>query len=63
MIIGRNEDLDKILSVSKAFGISIHNEQLIKHDPDETLGVDITIILGKDIISYDVISSYIENDK
>ena len=63
IIIGRNEDLDKILSVSKAFDISIHNEQLIKHDPDETLGVDVTIILGKDIISYDVISSYIENDK
>ncbi|MBA65966.1 MAG: hypothetical protein CMG55_09215 [Candidatus Marinimicrobia bacterium] len=63
MIIGRNEDLDKILSVSKAFDISIHNEQLIKHDPDETLGVDVTIILGKDIISYEQISSYIENDK
>ena len=59
IIIGRNEDLDKILSVSKAFDISINNTDHIRHVPDETLGVDVTIILGKDVNSFPHISQYI----
>ena len=58
IIIGRNEDLEKILSVSKAFDISINNKNRIQHVPDETLGVDVTIILGKDINSFPHISEY-----
>ena len=63
IIIGRNEDLDKILSVSKAFDISINNTNHIRHVPDETLGVDVTIILGKDINSFPHISEYISQSK
>ena len=59
IIIGRNEDLDKILSVTKAFNIAINNKSYIKHEPDETLGVDVTIILGKDINSFSHISEYL----
>ena len=58
IIIGRNEDLEKILSVSKAFDISINNKNRIQHVPDETLGVDVTIILGKDINSFPNIYEY-----
>ena len=58
IIIGRNENLDKILSVSKAFDISINNKNRIQHVPDETLGVDVTIILGKDINSFPNIYEY-----
>ena len=58
IIIGRNEDLEKILSVSKAFDISINNKNRIQHVPDETLGVDVTIILGKDINSFPKIYEY-----
>ena len=63
VIIGRNEDLDKILSVIKAFDISINNSDHIRHTPDETLGVDVTIILGKDINSFHAISEYISKTK
>ena len=63
IIIGRNEELDKILSVSKAFDISINNANHIQHVPDETLGVDVTIILGKDINSFPHISEYISQSK
>ncbi len=62
-IIGRNEDLNKILSVSEAFGLSINNTDHIQHVPDETLGVDVTIILGKDINSFQTISQYISKTK
>ena len=63
VIIGRNEDLDKILSILKAFDISINNSDHIRHVPDETLGVDVTIILGKDINSFQAISEYISKTK
>ena len=63
VIIGRNEDLDKILSIIKAFDISINNSDHIRHAPDETLGVDVTIILGKDINSFQAISQYISKTK
>ena len=59
LIIGRNEELDKILSVSKAFDISVNNSSQIQHIPDEALGVDVTIIIGKDINSLPNISEYI----
>ena len=63
IIIGRNEDLKKILSISNAFDISINNVNHIQHIPDETLGVDVTIILGKDINSFTHISEYISQSK
>ena len=63
IIIGRNENLDKILSVSEAFDISINNSDHIRHTPNETLGVDVTIILGKDINSFQAISEYITKTK
>ena len=63
IIIGRNEELDKILSISKAFDISINNTNHIRHVPDETLGVDVTIILGKDINSFPHISEYVSQSK
>ena len=63
VIIGRNENLDKIVSVSKVFNISINNTNHIRHIPDETLGVDETIILGKDISAFPHISEYISQSK
>ena len=63
IIIGRNEDLDKILSVTKAFDIEINNKSYIRHEPDETLGVDVTIILGKDINSFSNITEYISQSR
>ena len=51
LIIGRNEDLEKIILVSKSFGVSVNNKDIVRHEPDESLGVEVTVILGKDITS------------
>ncbi len=61
LIIGRNENLEKILLVSKSFGISIDNKNIVRHEPNESLGVDVTVILGKDINSYSNIFDYTTN--
>ena len=47
----------------KAFDISINDTNHIQHIPDETLGVDVTVILGKDINSLPHISEYISQSK
>ena len=62
LIIGRNENLEKILLVSKSFGISIDNKNIVRHEPNESLGVDVTVILGKDINSYSNIFDYTTNE-
>ena len=59
LIIGRNENLENILLVSKSFGVSIDNKNIIRHEPDESLGVDVTVILGKDINSFSNIFDFI----
>ena len=46
---------------AKAFEIEINNKSYVQHEPDETLGVDVTIILGKDINSFSHISEYISH--
>lgn len=61
LIIGRNENLEKILLVSKSFGVSIDNKNIVRHEPNESLGVDVTVILGKDINSYSNIFDYTTN--
>ena len=62
LIIGRNENLEKILLVSKSFGVSIDNKNIVRHEPNESLGVDVTVILGKDINSYSNIFDYTTNE-
>ena len=48
--------------LSKSFGISMKNNTIIKSEPDESLGVDATIILGKDIHAYTKIFDYISSE-
>jgi len=52
IIIGRNENLENLRLVSESFGVPIENKNVIRHEPDESLSVDVTVILGKDIHSY-----------
>jgi hypothetical protein len=52
LIILRNEKLEAIELLRKSFGISKSNQTVIQTEPDESLGVDVTIIIGKDIDSY-----------
>ena len=59
LLILRNENLDAIELVGKSFGIAKGNKTAIQTQPDESLGLDLTIIIGKDIHSYSNISDFI----
>ena len=58
-IIGRNENFESLKIVAKSLGLSIDNKTSIKHEPDESLGVDVTVILGKDIADFKELFDFI----
>ena len=58
IIIGRNENIKSLKAVAESFQISPNDTSHIKIDPDESLGVDVTVILGKDIKSFNEISNF-----
>jgi hypothetical protein len=58
IIISRNENIRSLKAVAKSFQISPNDTSHIKIDPDESLGVDVTVILGKDIESFDTILNF-----
>ena len=59
VIISRNENIESLKAVSRSFGITLDNKTHIMTDPDESLGVDVTVILGKDITNFIAISDII----
>tara|TARA_B100000519_G_C14077844_1_gene360008 strand:- start:148 stop:693 length:546 start_codon:yes stop_codon:yes gene_type:complete len=59
LIILRNEKLDAIELIKKSFGIAQTNDGAIQTKPDESLGVDLTIIIGKDIHTYSNVFDFI----
>jgi len=61
IIIGRNENYESLKVVTQSFGIPMENDTNIKHEPDESLGVDVTVILGKDIYSFTEVFDFISN--
>jgi len=63
IIIGRNENYESLKMVTQSFGISIDNKDHIKIEPDESLGVDVTVILGKDINSFTDIFDFISSSQ
>ena len=58
LIIGRNEKIESIELVCKSFGIPLDSKESVIHNPDESLGIDVTVILGKDIKDYPRIFNY-----
>ncbi len=58
-IIGRNENFESLKIVAKSLGLSVENKTNIKHEPDESLGVDVTVILGKDIVEFKELFNFI----
>ena len=58
-IIGRNENFESLKIVAKSLGLSVENKTNIKHEPDESLGVDVTVILGKDIVEFEELFNFI----
>ena len=63
LIILRNEKLEAIELLRKSFGIAQNDKTVIQTKPDESLGVDVTIILGKDIQTYSNVFDFIASTK
>ena len=59
LLILRNENLDAIELVGRSFGIAKGIKNAIQTKPDESLGVDLTIIIGKDIHTYSNIFDFL----
>ena len=59
VIISRNENVESLKAVSRSFGVTLDDKTHILTDPDESLGVDVTVILGKDITNFTAISDFI----
>jgi hypothetical protein len=52
VFISRNENIESLRAVSKSFGVALNDESRILIVPDESLDVDVTVILGKDIYDF-----------
>ncbi len=60
-IIQRNEKAESLKRVSESFGIQMDNEIHVKIVPDESLGVDVTVVIGKDFENFSTLSDFIFN--
>ena len=63
IIITRREELEARKLLCQSFGIPLDNETVLKHEPDESIDLDATIIIGKDIHTYSKIFAYISSIK
>ena len=48
LIIQRNEKVESLQKVAASLGISVTDSSHVMISPDESLGIDVTVILGKD---------------
>tara|TARA_B100000686_G_scaffold99865_1_gene107045 strand:- start:71150 stop:71698 length:549 start_codon:yes stop_codon:yes gene_type:complete len=62
LIIQRNENIESLKRVSDSFGVLINDQSRIKIVPDETLGIDVTVILGKDYKSFPDFNSFLSSN-
>ncbi|MBI66014.1 MAG: hypothetical protein CMG64_06955 [Candidatus Marinimicrobia bacterium] len=63
LIIGRNEKIEGLQLLSQSFGVPFDDTTIVQHSPNESLGIDVTVILGKDIKTYNKIFDYISSKK
>ena len=59
LIIQRNEKINSLKKVVEAFGVYLTDSSRVQLMPDESLGVDVTVIIGKDYNSFDDLKNYI----
>ena len=60
-IISRNENTNSLKAVANCFNLSTGDTNHIQINPDESLGVDVTIILGRDINTFEEITEFLAN--
>ena len=59
LIIQRNEKIKSLKKVLEAFGVYLTDSLRIQVLPDESLGVDVTVIIGQDYNSFEDLKNYI----
>ena len=55
------ENINSLKAVANSFNLSTSDTNHILINPDESLGVDVTIILGKDINTFEEITAFLAN--
>ncbi len=59
LIIQRNEKYNSLKKVVETFGVYLTDSTRIKILPDESLDVDVTVILGRDYTTFEELNTYI----
>ena len=59
LIIQRNEKFESLKKIVETFGVYLTDSTRVQTLPDESLGVDVTIILGQDYTSFAELNNYI----
>ena len=59
LIIQRNEKFESLKKIVETFGVYLTDSTHVQTLPDESLGVDVTIILGQDYTSFAELNNYI----
>ena len=59
LIIQRNEKVKSLKKIVETFGVYLTDSTRIQILPDESLGVDVTVILGQDYTSFAELNNYI----
>ncbi|MBT3300337.1 MAG: LytR C-terminal domain-containing protein [Candidatus Marinimicrobia bacterium] len=62
MIIQRNENIESLKKIANAFGVDYKTSNIIHVKPDENVGVDVSIILGKDIRSFTPLAAFLNSN-
>ena len=61
LIIQRNEKYNSLKKIVETFGIYLTDSTRIKILPDESLDVDVTVILGSDYTTFEELNTYISS--
>ena len=61
LIIQRNEQYNSLKKIVETFGIYLTDSTRIKILPDESLDVDVTVILGSDYTTFEELNTYISS--
>ncbi len=59
LIIQRNEKVKSLKKIVETFGVYLTDSTRVQILPDESLGVDVTVILGQDYTSFAELNNYI----
>ena len=59
LIIQRNEKIESLIKIADSFDIDLTESTHIQITPDESLCLDVTVILGKDYSTFEELTEHI----